>query len=44
VEAYQVLKYSEMYAGIFAMSMLGLVLYLVIYYLELRVYRYQDEK
>ena len=44
VEAYQVLKYQEMYAGIFAMSMLGLVLYLVIYYLELRVYRYQDSE
>ena len=44
VEAYQVLKYKEMYAGIFAMSMLGLVLYLVIYYLELRVYRYQDSE
>jgi NitT/TauT family transport system permease protein len=44
VETYQVLKYPEMYTGIFAMSMLGLVLYLVIYHLELRVYRYQDEK
>ena len=44
VEAYQVLKYPEMYTGIFAMSMLGLVLYLVIYHLELRVYRYQDSE
>jgi NitT/TauT family transport system permease protein len=44
VEAYQVLKYPEMYTVIFAMSMLGLVLYLVIYYLELRVYRYQDSE
>lgn len=44
VETYQVLKYPEMYSGIFAMSMLGLVLYLVIYHLEVRVCRYQDQK
>lgn len=40
VESYQVLRYPEMYAGIFAMSLLGLVLYLVIYYLEGRVTGY----
>jgi len=42
VETYQVLKYRAMYSGIFAMSLLGLVLYLVIYYLEQKVYRYKD--
>lgn len=42
VETYQVLKYPEMYTGIFAMSLLGLVLYFVIHYFELRVCRYQD--
>ena len=41
VETYQVLKYPQMYAGILAMSLLGLTLYFVIYSLELRVCRYQ---
>jgi ABC-type nitrate/sulfonate/bicarbonate transport system permease component len=43
VETYQVLRYPEMYAGILAMSLLGLVLYFVIYNLELRVNRYMSE-
>ncbi|NNL77587.1 MAG: ABC transporter permease [Desulfobacterales bacterium] len=42
VETYQVLKYPEMYTGIFAMSLLGLALYFVIHYFELRVCKYQD--
>jgi len=42
VETYQVLRYPEMYTGILAMSLLGLVLYLVIYNLERRVCRYRD--
>ena len=42
VETYQVLKYPEMYTGIFAMSLMGLALYFVIYYFELKVYRFQD--
>lgn len=41
VETYQVLLYPEMYAGILAMSMLGLGLYFVIAGLEYRVCRYQ---
>ncbi|MDH3884432.1 MAG: ABC transporter permease [Desulfobacterales bacterium] len=44
VETYQVLRYSEMYAGILAMSLLGLVLYFVIYNLELKVNRYRTEE
>lgn len=44
VETYQVLKYPEMYTGILAMSMLGLILYFVIYNLELSVCRYQDRE
>lgn len=42
VETYQVLRYPEMYAGILAMSLLGLVLYLVIHRFEMQVYRYQE--
>jgi ABC-type nitrate/sulfonate/bicarbonate transport system permease component len=42
VETYQVLRYREMYAGILAMSLLGLALYLVIHRFEVRVYRYQE--
>jgi NitT/TauT family transport system permease protein len=41
VETYQVLLYPEMYAGILAMSLLGLVLYFVINSLELKVNRYK---
>jgi NitT/TauT family transport system permease protein len=44
VETYQVLRYPEMYAGILAMGLLGLILYLVIYHLELKVNRYRAEK
>ncbi len=44
VETYQVLRYSEMYAGILAMSLLGLLLYFVIYNLELKVNRYRTEE
>jgi NitT/TauT family transport system permease protein len=42
VETYQVLLYPEMYAGILAMSMLGLGLYFVISGLESRVCRCQS--
>jgi ABC-type nitrate/sulfonate/bicarbonate transport system permease component len=38
-----VLRYPEMYAGILAMSLLGLVLYFVIYHLELRVNRFMSQ-
>ena len=44
VETYQVLKYPEMYTGIFAMSLLGLALYFVIYYFELKVCRFQNRE
>jgi NitT/TauT family transport system permease protein len=44
VETYQVLLYPEMYAGILAMSLLGLVLYFVINSLELKVNRYRAEE
>ena len=44
VETYQVLRYPEMYAGILAMSLLGLALYFVINTLETRVTRYQDKE
>ncbi|MGD9240732.1 MAG: ABC transporter permease [Desulfobacterales bacterium] len=44
VETYQVLRYPEMYAGILAMSLLGLVLYFVIDNLELKVNRYRTEE
>ncbi len=40
VETYQVLRYTEMYAGILAMSLLGLLLYLAVYALDRRVNRY----
>ena len=40
VETYQVLRYPEMYAGILAMGLLGLVLYFVIHALELRMNRH----
>ena len=42
VETYQVLRYPEMYAGILAMSLLGLLLYMVIQRLEQRVYRHRE--
>ncbi len=44
VETYQVLRYPEMYAGILAMSLLGLVLYFIIYNMELKVNRYRGEE
>ncbi len=43
VETYQVLRYEEMYAGIVAMSLLGLVLYLIIHALEAKVTRHLDQ-
>lgn len=43
VETYQVLRYEEMYAGIVAMSLLGLGLYFIIHALELRVRRHLDQ-
>ena len=44
VETYQVLRYPEMYTGILAMSLLGLVLYFIIYNLERRICRYREQK
>jgi NitT/TauT family transport system permease protein len=46
VETYQVLRYPEMYSGILAMSLLGLLLYFVIYSLERRLTRHlrQEEE
>jgi NitT/TauT family transport system permease protein len=44
VETYQVLRYPEMYAGILAMSLLGLTMYFVIYSLELRINRYKTKE
>jgi ABC-type nitrate/sulfonate/bicarbonate transport system permease component len=44
VETYQVLRYPEMFTGILAMSLLGLTLYFVIYNLELRFCRYQEQE
>jgi len=44
VETYQVLRYPEMYTGILAMSLLGLVLYFLIYNLEHRFCRYQTRE
>ncbi len=44
VETYQVLRYPEMYTGILAMSLLGLALYFVIYSLEIRIRRYQEQE
>jgi NitT/TauT family transport system permease protein len=43
VETYQVLQYPEMYAGILAMSLLGLILYFFISSIEYRVCRYKKE-
>jgi NitT/TauT family transport system permease protein len=43
VETYQVLRYPQMYAGILAMSLLGLILYFLIAGLEFRICRYQKE-
>ena len=40
VETYQVLLYPEMYSGIIAMGMLGLILYFLIFAIETRVNRY----
>lgn len=40
VETYQVLRYPEMYAGILAMGVLGLILYFITYAVELRVNRH----
>ncbi len=40
VETYQVLRYAEMYAGILAMSLLGVILYLAIEAVEKRVNRH----
>jgi len=40
VETYQVLRYTEMYAGIMAMGLLGVMLYFAIHALELRVNRH----
>ncbi len=41
VETYQVLRYPQMYAGILAMSLLGLLLYFCIASLESHICRYQ---
>lgn len=41
VETYQVLRYPEMYAGIMAMSLLGLLLYFAIRAMETRVNRHR---
>jgi NitT/TauT family transport system permease protein len=43
VETYQVLQYPEMYAGILAMSLLGLIFYFLISSIEYRVCRYQKD-
>lgn len=40
VETYQVLLYPEMYAGILAMALLGLILYFLIHFLDRRVNQY----
>jgi len=40
VETYQVLRYPEMYAGILAMGLLGLVFYFIVYAVERRVNRH----
>lgn len=44
VETYQVLRYPEMYAGIMAMSLLGLALYFAIRGLEARVSHHRREE
>ena len=43
VETYQVLRYPQMYTGILAMSLLGLILYFLIKALEHRFCRYQEQ-
>lgn len=40
VETYQVLLYKEMYTGIMAMGLLGMILYFAIYSIELKVNRH----
>jgi len=40
VETYQVLLYREMYTGIMAMGLLGMLLYFAIYSIELRINRH----
>jgi NitT/TauT family transport system permease protein len=42
VETYQVLRYPEMYAGILAMGLLGVVFFFVIHRLERRVNRHMS--
>ncbi len=44
VETYQVLRYPEMYSGILAMSLLGLLLYFVIHGLGLRLTRHLQQE
>jgi NitT/TauT family transport system permease protein len=44
VETYQVLRYPEMYAGIMAMSLLGLLLYFAIRAMEARVNRHRGRE
>ncbi len=44
VETYQVLRYPEMYAGIMAMSLLGLTLYFAIRAMETRVNRHRGRE
>ncbi len=41
IKTYQVLRYPEMYAGILAMSLLGLALYFALEFLERRASRHQ---
>ncbi len=41
IETYQVLMYPEMYAGIMGMALLGLLLYFVIYCIELKYTRHR---
>lgn len=40
VETYQILRYAEMYAGILAMSLLGILLYLAVEAVDRRINRY----
>lgn len=41
IETYQVLRYNEMYAGILAMGLLGVLLYFIIQRFELRLNQYR---
>ncbi len=41
VETYQVLLYPQMYAGILGMSVLGLLLYFVVFALECKINRHR---